>query len=151
MRYLLLTILLCLGFASSLSAQHVYPLKFDDCYLDQFKFETDFIQVKVDEKVLIEKVTAGWTSKMIEKAVGDLGLQILVDKRGKSCLVSVRNDTNMKMKKMNLSANINNKLQWERSENKISALVLLQFKDGTITTKRLGTVDMKNLTEIKNN
>ncbi|OEJ99939.1 hypothetical protein [Roseivirga misakiensis] len=151
MRYLFIVIFLSLGFTSQLSAQHVYPIKFDDCYLDQFKFETDLIRVKVDQKELIDKITAGWTSKMINKAVGDLGLQILVDKRGNSCLVSVRNDTNMNLKKMNLSKNINSKLKWTGTGDKISALVLLQFKDGTITTKRLGTVDMKNLTEIINN
>jgi len=151
MRTLIFSIFLSVGFILEVSAQHVYPIKFDDCYLDQFKFETDAIVAEIDTKVLTETIMAGWTSKMKSQAVGDLAFQILIDKRGKSCLVSVRNDTSLKLKKMKLNENINNKLQWPRLTDKISALVLLQFEDGKVEVKRLGTVDMKNLTEIKNN
>lgn len=133
------------------SAQFVYPIKFDNCYLDQFIFETDELVAKIDTNILIETVTKGWTSKMKKEAIGDLGLQVLVDKRGKSCLVSVRNDTNLKLKKMKLSANINNVLEWPRQSDKISTLILFQFEEGeSINVKRLGTVDKINLTEIKN-
>ena len=150
-RLLSFTIVLTIGLISQVSAQHVYPIKFDNCYLDQFKFETDEIVAKIDTKTIIETITKGWTSKMKKEAIGDLGLQVLVDKRGNSCLVSVRNDTNLKLKKMKLNGNIDNVLQWPRQVDKISTLILLQFEDGEISVKRLGTVDKVNLTEIKNN
>ena len=52
---------------------------------------------------------------------------------------------------MKLNGNIDNVLQWPRQVDKISTLILLQFEDGEISVKRLGTVDKVNLTEIKNN
>lgn len=135
--------------AGKLHAQFVYPEKYDQCYLDEFKFETDKILAKIDDQKLIETITLGWSKKMKTEAEGNLGLQILVDRRGQSCLVSLRNDTNLKVKKMNLSKNINNNLKWSRMSDKISAIILLQFNEGEITLKRLGTEDMVNLLEIK--
>lgn len=133
----------------NLNAQHVYPEKFENCYLDEFKFEETSIIAEIDNDVMLEVITAGWDEKMLSKAEGFLGLQILVDRRGKSCLMSVRNDTNMKLKKMNLNENIDTNLKWKGQSEKISAIVLLQFEKGEITVKRLGTTDMVNLTEIK--
>jgi hypothetical protein len=133
----------------SLSAQHVYPEKFDNCYLDEFKFEETSIIAEIEDKVLTQVITEGWDDKMLKKAEGYLGLQILVDRRGKSCLMSVRNDTNMKLKKMKLNENIDNNLKWKGQEDKISVIVLLQFEGDQITVKRLGTTDMVNLVEIK--
>lgn len=149
-RSIIFAFALSIGLISEVTAQFVYPTKFDNCYLDQFNFETDELIAKIDTNILIETITKGWTSKMKKGALGDLGLQILVDKRGNSCLVSVRNDTNIKLKKMKLSANINNELDWPRQPNKISTLILFQFKEGEISVKRLGTIDKINLTEIKN-
>lgn len=131
-------------------AQHVYPEKFDNCYLDEFKFEETSIIAETDNEKLKEVITMGWDKKMLKGAEGFLGLQILVDKKGTSCLMSVRNDTNLKMKKMNLEANINENLKWKGQADKISAILLLEFKEGEITIKRLGTTDMRNLTEIDN-
>ena len=51
-------------------------------------------------------------------------------------------------KKMNLEANVNENLKWKGQSDKISAIVLLEFKDGEIVVKRLGTTDMRNLVEI---
>jgi hypothetical protein len=133
----------------SLNAQHVYPEKFDNCYLDEFKFEETSIIAEIEDKVLTQVITEGWDDKMLKKAEGYLGLQILVDRRGKSCLMSVRNDTNMKLKKMKLNENIDNNLKWKGQEDKISVIVLLQFEGDQITVKRLGTTDMVNLVEIK--
>ncbi|WP_420387549.1 hypothetical protein [Roseivirga sp.] len=131
-----------------LKAQYVYPEKFDHCYLDEFKFEETEIIAEVDDEKLKEAIIAGWDSKMLNKGEGNLGLQILVDRKGNSCLMSVRNDTNMKMKKMNLVENID-QLKWKGQADKISAIILLHFDQGEITIKRLGTKDMVNLVEIK--
>ena len=148
------TALFCLLFAflflGNLHAQHVYPEKFDHCYLDEFKYEETSIIAQIDYEDLKKVVTEGWDSKMLKGAEGNLGLQILVDRRGKSCLMSVRNDTNLKMKKMNLEDNINNHLQWKSQSEKISVIMVLNFEKGEISIKRLGTKDMINLVEIDN-
>lgn len=130
-----------------LKAQYVYPEKFDHCYIDEFKFEETEIIAEVDDEKLKEAIIAGWDSKMLDKGEGNLGLQVLVDRKGNSCLMSVRNDTNMKMKKMNLVENIG-QLKWKGQTDKISAIILLHFEKGEITIKRLGTTDMVNLVEI---
>lgn len=149
MKKTLLLALLIAGLCLNVKAQHVYPEVYDHCYLDQFDFETDQIIAKIDSKTLIKTITRGWDKKTLNKAEGSLGLQILVDRRGNSCLMSVRNDTNMKLKKLNLNKNINDNLKWERLSNKISTIILLEFKDGEISMKRLGTLDKVKLLEIK--
>ena len=144
-------VLLCLTLflaSASLQAQYVYPERFEDnCYLDEFEYESTEIIAKLDESVLIETITQGWSEKMIKGAEGNLGMQILVDERGRSCLVSVRNDTNLKLKKLNLIENVG-QLKWNRLSEKISAIVVFVFEEGEIQVKRLGTTDQKTLTEI---
>lgn len=132
----------------TLKAQYVYPEKFDNCYLDEFKFEETSIIAEVDNELLKAAVTKGWDAKMLKGAEGNLGLQILVDRQGKSCLMSVRNDSNLKLKKLNLEENVNEHLKWKGQSEKISAIVVLQFEEGEITIKRLGTTDMRTLVEI---
>lgn len=136
--------------SSPLFSQHVYPEVIDNCYLDQFVFEKDHLLAKLDNNKIIEAVTGNWDEKMKKSATGVLGLQILVDNRGSSCLMSVRNDTNLKTKKMNLAQSINDNLKWPRMQQKVSAIVVLLFKDGEIEIKRMGTVDNQNLIEIDN-
>lgn len=145
--FLLLTALFTIG---SLKAQYVYPEKFEHCYLDEFKFEETSIIAQIDNEEIKKVLTEGWDSKMLKGAEGNLGLQILVDRQGKSCLMSVRNDTNLKMKKMNLEEKINNNLKWKGQSDKISAILVLHFEKGEISIKRLGTTDMRTLTEIDN-
>lgn len=132
----------------TLKAQYVYPEKFENCYLDEFKFEETSIIAEVDNELLKAAVTKGWDAKMLKGAEGNLGLQILVDRQGKSCLMSVRNDSNLKLKKLNLEENINEHLKWKGQSEKISAILVLHFEEGEITIKRLGTTDMRNLVEI---
>lgn len=144
----LLTALLMFFCAQSF-AQHAYPEVTNNCYLDQFFLESDSIVAKIDNAKIIEAVTQGWDTKMISKTEGILGLQILVDNRGNSCLISYRNDTNQKGKKMNIENNINDNLKWPRQSSKVSAIAVIEFKEGEITVKRMGTKDYVNLIEIK--
>ena len=65
-----------------------------------------------------------------------------------SCLMSIRNETNIKTKKMDLTNSINDNLKWPRMQQKVSVIVVMEFKEGEITMKRMGTLDMKTLTEV---
>lgn len=149
LKHLSLVLLMFLSVQSF--AQHAYPEVTNNCYLDQFTLESDSIIAKIDNAKIIEAVTQGWDAKMKSKIEGVLGLQILVDNRGNSCLISYRNDTNQKAKKMNIEGNVNDNLKWPRQPVKISAIAVLEFKDGEITVKRMGTKDYVNLIELKDN
>ncbi len=131
-------------------SQNVYPEATNHCYLDQFLLESDAIIAKNDNEKIIEAITGNWDDKIKNKIEGVIGLQILVDNRGSSCLVSYRNDTNQKVKKLNLEANVNDNLKWPRQPKKVSAIVVLEFKKGKITARRMGTTDYVNLVELKN-
>ncbi|GAB5524117.1 MAG: hypothetical protein Roseis2KO_19890 [Roseivirga sp.] len=146
-----LSIVLLMFLSAQSFAQHAYPEVTNNCYLDQFTLESDSIIAKIDNAKIIEAVTQGWDDKMKSKIEGVLGLQILVDNRGNSCLISYRNDTNQKTKKMNIEANVNDNLKWSRQSIKVSAIAVLEFKDGEITVKRMGTKDYVNLIELKDN
>ena len=147
-RIVIFSVLLC--FSVITKGHYIYPEIYKNCYVDQFDFEKDKIIVPQEAERIIEVVTMGWDEKVLKKAKGFLGLQMLIDKKGKSCLMSVRNDTNMKPKKMNLEGNINDHLEWQRLANKISVIILLEFDGENISVKRLGTLDMVNLVEIDN-
>lgn len=137
--------LLFLGFGTQAFSQHVYPEVIDNCYLDQFIFESDSTIAKLDKDKIIEVITSGWDEKTLKSANGMLGLQVLVNNRGASCLMSIQNETNMKTKKMNLTETINDNLKWPRMPQKVSVIMVLTFDKGEIDLKRLGTKDKKSL------
>ncbi|MGW8121254.1 hypothetical protein ACV07N_01245 [Roseivirga echinicomitans] len=144
----LFSLLLCLSVSSQAFAQHVFPEVVDNCYLDQFVYETDELLAKLENEKIIEIVTASWDEKTKSSAEGILGFQVLVDNRGTSCLMSFRNETNIKTKKLNLVNSVNDNLKWPRMPQKVSVIVVMEFKKGEITMKRMGTKDMKTLTEV---
>ncbi|MFT6970779.1 MAG: hypothetical protein ACJAXX_001345 [Roseivirga sp.] len=86
--------------------------------------------------------------KTKKNAEGFLAVQILVNNRGTSCLMSVKNNTNIKTKKMNLANSINDNLKWPRMPQKVSVIAVLTFEDGKIELKRMGTKDNKKIIEI---
>ncbi|PIQ48424.1 MAG: hypothetical protein COW03_10395 [Cytophagales bacterium CG12_big_fil_rev_8_21_14_0_65_40_12] len=137
--------LLFLGFGTQAFSQHVYPEVIDNCYLDQFIFESDSTIAKLDKDKIIEVITTGWDEKTLKSAEGVLSLQVLVNNRGASCLMSIQNETNMKTKKMNLTETINDNLKWPRMPQKVSVIMVLTFDKGKIDLKRLGTKDKKSL------
>lgn len=140
---------LLLGLSQAAFSQNVYPEVTNHCYLDQFLLESDSIIAKIDKDKVIEAITGNWDAKIKNKIEGILGMQILVDNRGNSCLVSYRNDTNQKAKKMNIEGNVNDNLKWPRQPKKVSAIVVLEFKKGEIIVRRMGTTDYVNLVELK--
>lgn len=146
---LFITTLLLLA-AQAVFAQNVYPEATNHCYLDQFVLESDSIIAKLDKEKIIDAITGNWDSKLKEKIVGVLGLQVLVDNRGGSCLVSFRNDTNQKPKKLNLEENISNNLKWPRQSKKVSAIIVMEFNKGEISLRRMGTKDYVNLVVLEN-
>ncbi|TGD82918.1 hypothetical protein [Hymenobacter wooponensis] len=141
--------LLCSLLITSSYGQNLFPEKFKGCVTDQFSLESDSISAKVDNQTLIAIVTHALNEEETKSAIGTLALQIIVDRNGQSCLLSVKNDTNLKTKKLRLKENIDSRLLWEKVDNKVAAVVVLRFSSGTISVKRLGMNGKRGVHELR--
>ena len=61
-----------------------------------------------------------------------------MDLEGNSCLLSVKNETNIKTKKILLKEVIDSKLNWQKPTKKVSAIIQLKFTDNEVKMNRLG-------------
>ncbi|MFT6970780.1 MAG: hypothetical protein ACJAXX_001346 [Roseivirga sp.] len=52
------------GFSTEAFSQHVYPEVIDNCYLDQFVYESDSIIAKLENEKIIEVITGSWDAKL---------------------------------------------------------------------------------------
>lgn len=130
-------IILCL-MPSLIFGQHLFPEKFKGCITDQFALESDTAKAKILSTDFIHAVTGDFDEKTMSKIEGLLTMQILVDLDGNSCLLSVENKTNFTAAKLKLKENIDKKLVWGKPSEKVSAIIVLEFHQGTVTYKRLG-------------
>lgn len=129
--------------------QNLFPKKFKGCSTDQFNLESDTITARIDPQTLISTITSSLSAKEAKHAIGTLALQIIVDKAGQSCLLSVKNDTNIKTSRLHLKENIDSKLTWEKIDAKIAAVVVLRFDAGVVSIKRLGMNGKKGVHELR--
>lgn len=119
-------------------SQNVFPEKFSGCITDQFALESDSIIGVTDFKKIIKIVYSSLDEKSKSKINGELSLQIIVNKDGSSCLISLKNDTNIKSSKLKLKETIDSNLKWEIPFKKVSPLIILKFNSDTIIYRRLG-------------
>lgn len=122
----------------NVGAQHLFPEKFDGCVTDRFALEKDSTDAKIDDEVLVGTVMRAMDEKTRQKISGVLTLQIIVDTEGTSCLISARNDTNVRTRKMNLKEVIDRDLVWDNPKKKVAAIVVLRFSEEGVSFKRLG-------------
>jgi hypothetical protein len=132
------------------SSQSLFPDKFQGCNTDRFALESDSTTAKIDSDELIKIITSTLSDKQRNKISGKLTLQIIVDLNGNSCLLSVKNDTNIKTTKIDLKSFIDNKLVWDRPTKKVAAIVLIGFTGDGIKIKRLGMNAKKGVHELTN-
>ena len=144
---LILFLMLIVG---NISAQNIFPEKFGDCNTDQFALESDLIIAKLEKEQFIKVILTGLSDKTKNKISGKLFFQIIVDLQGNSCLTSVKNETNIKTKKMNLKQVINTNLIWEKPPQKVSTIVFIEFRNNQIAYTRLGIDGRIGLREITN-
>jgi len=100
--------------------------------------ESKVITAKIDNEEVIRIVRDGLNRKTLSKIKGQLFLQIIVNLKGESCLLSIKNETNVKTNKLNLKNTIDNNLKWEVPEKKVSAIFVLNFGQNRMEIKRLG-------------
>lgn len=130
-------------------SQNLFPEKFKGCNTDQFALESDSASARISHSELISIIASGFDEGVRNKLEGSLTLQILVDLEGKSCLISVKNDTNTKTKKLKLKETIDNNLVWNKPSMKVAAVVVLKFDSNGIKMKRLGMNGKTGVHELK--
>jgi hypothetical protein len=135
----LVIVFICLSLTNMIEAQNVFPNKFDACITDRFGLEKDSLEARIDSKYLINTVLSGIDEKYKSKLNGILKLQIIVNTDGKSCLISIENNTNIKTSKLNLKKTIDDNLIWNiNQKNKVSPLIILKFNSNSVQLKRIG-------------
>jgi hypothetical protein len=145
-RITLLLILIC----SNGHSQYLFPVKFDGCVTEMFALESDSLNAKIDNDEMISVLREGMDKKIAQKLKGILTLQIIVDTMGNSCLISLKNETNINVKKLNLKETIDRNLFWALPSKKVAAIIMLGFKDGEVKIKRLGINAKKGVHELNN-
>ena len=117
--FIISLIYICCG---ELFAQNIFENKFDGCNTDQFTIEQDSIIVKQSEEDIVYILTNNFTNEQVKKIKGLLNLQILVDLNGKSCLLSIKNETNIGTEALNIKKIIDENLIWEIPDEKTSVI-----------------------------
>ena len=130
-------------------AQNIFPEKFTGCNTDHFSLEHDSIEVKKSADELLNGITQHFTPETKKKIRGELKLQVIVDLNGNSCLISVENKTNMTTSELDLKTNIDKNLIWDKPTEKVSPLIVLNFKKGTILIRRFGLDGNTGFHELK--
>ena len=152
MKYIILTIgLFIINFAFG---QHLYSEKYDDCKLSRFCLDCGDTKAE-PPKDFVSDFLSNLNEKSLKKIKGSIEIQILVDSIGKPCLLSAKNETNVKSKKLGLQDGINSTDNWEpaSSENKtVSASVslLLIFDKGlkSIQRREFNTKNRSNMKSV---
>lgn len=135
---------LCLFFlliTLGVQGQNLFNEKFDGCITDYFTTEKDSVVVRPLEKDIISVLKEHMSAKNVSKIKGGFAVQIIVDLEGKSCLISVLNETNISTSELNLKEIIDSYLFWEKPKEKTSVMISLHFKGNSVKIVRLGLSD----------
>jgi hypothetical protein len=132
-------------------SQAIFPEKFDGCITDRFALESDSTTAKIQDAQLIEVIVKSFDNKTKEKVRGELSVQIIVDLDGNSCLISLKNDTNIKTRNLNIKQYIDQALKWDKPRQKVAAIVVYKFEKNIIKFKRLGLNAKRGVHELKPN
>ncbi len=150
MKYTLL-VLGILSINTSLG-QNLYPEKFDDCKLSRFCLDCGDTKAQLPQ-TFIKDFISNLDEKSLNKISGDIEVQILIDSLGNPCLLSAKNSTNIKSKKLNLQKAINQTEKWSPAISKgesvqASVSLLLKFSNGKLSIRRR-EFDFKKNTNFK--
>jgi hypothetical protein len=133
---LIFLILFSISFGNQ--AQNIFDEKFEGCNTDRFATEKDSIEVRETDKDLVNVLANNLETENVRKIKGLLSFQIIVDLNGKSCLLSVDNETNIPTEKLNLKEIIDKNLNWEKPTEKTSVIVAIMFYGTSVQKKRIG-------------
>ncbi len=132
----------------SASAQHIFREKLTLCNATPFVMETDTTTAKVADTTFVRIIKQCFDPRIKTVIQGKLLLQILVDQRGRSCLLSYENNTNLPNHVMKLEETINKELMWSVVSQVTCAVVRVTITKDEITIKRLGINQNKTWIEL---
>lgn len=152
MKYIILTFgLFITNFAFG---QHLYSEKYDDCKLSRFCLDCGDTKAE-PPKDFVAEFLSNLNEKSLKKIKGSIEVQILVDSNGKPCLLSAKNETNIKSKKLRLQDGINNTEKWSPAINKseaesASVSLLFIFDNGlkSIQRREFNTKNRSNMKSV---
>lgn len=142
----LLSILVML-FAVQMYGQNIFEEKFDGCNTDYFEIESDTITVELISD-FVKTLSSNFDSETVKKIRGVLSLQIIVDTDGKSCLLSLENETNINTAKLGIKSIVDEHLLWEKPKEKVSVIVAMKFYGNAVEVKRIGLSKEKGFHEL---
>jgi len=99
--------------------------------------ESDYITIQPVED-LIEVLSINMEQETIEKIRGVLFMQVLVDQKGRSCLLSAKNSTNIATEKLFLKDLIDQNLFWQWPDEKTAVVIGLNFHENEVQFLRIG-------------
>ncbi len=133
---------------SSARAQQIFMEKLTLCNATPFVMETDTTTAKVADTTFIRIIKQSFDPRIKTVIQGKLLLQILVDQRGRSCLLSYENNTNLPNHVMKLEETINKELFWSVVPQVTCAVVRVTITKDEISIKRLGINQNKTWIEL---
>ncbi len=136
-------------FVSQIYSQNIFDEKFDGCETDYFVMEANKISVKIKSDI-VKIFLNNFDKETVNNIRGVLALQIIVDTTGNSCLLSVKNYTNIKTNKLNLKKIIDRELLWEKPKKNAGIILAIKFYGDTVEVKRIGLNKEKGFHELKN-
>ncbi|AKQ46414.1 hypothetical protein TH63_13535 [Rufibacter radiotolerans] len=131
-------LLLFFGLLAKGYGQHLFEEKFKGCAIDQFTLEKDSATVHLPDRELLTIFLSGVAPKERQKIRGILTVQILVDGQGNSCLVSLRNETNLKTRKWHLPQAVAAGLKWPIPPKKVALVLAVKFTEKGAQFRRFG-------------
>ena len=147
MKHLLLIIIMLFSF--QIYCQNIFDKKFNNCKTEYFTTESDTTSVKMVSD-FVSILSSNFEKEIVKKIRGVLSLQIIVDKEGRSCLLSLNNKTNIDTEKLDIKSIIDKNLLWKKTKQKISVIVATKFYGNAVEVKRIGLSKEKGFHEIEN-
>lgn len=135
-----LFIILFIFISSNLLSQHILEIKYEGCDTQEFGMEgKDTTEVKISSLKFLEVFVSTLDEEDIEDIEGVLTFQIIVYMDGSSCLISARNETNLKTELLINKEVLDTELEWEKPKENTCAMIQLVFRDGNVKYSRLGS------------
>jgi hypothetical protein len=120
------------------NSQNIFPEKFNNCSTEEMSLESDSVYTETNTLDLIKLIKSNLSKEKKQNLKGVLSIQIVVNLDGSSCLISFKNDTNLKSSELNLKNIIDSNLKWEKPKEIVSPIILFNFYEENVSYKRIG-------------
>lgn len=121
-------------------AQYLYPEKFEGCEINSFLLDGGNPKA-MPVQYYADRFIDNLNPSVLSKISGAIEVQILIDSLGKPCLMSAKNETNVKSKTLHLQYAINNTPNWIPAIDKgkkadVCVSLFFIFSNGNLSIRR---------------